>query len=114
MKVVHQMIIWLWMIMIRKPLKSLSPYWKRVKGIQVKCQASRDVLAKTKDLRIPDDVWLVGVDVESLYISILHHCGLRAVEKFLHRHYPGCAHQNKFILELLDFALEKQLFSISI
>lgn len=37
-------------------------------------------------------------------------CGLRAVEEFLHFHFHGCAHQNEFILELSNFALENNCF----
>lgn len=46
----------------------------------------------------------VGDNVESLYISIPHPCGIRAVEMFLNSHYPEFGLQNEFLVELLDFA----------
>lgn len=52
----------------------------------------------------------MGVDVESLYTLIPYRCGLRAVEETLHLHYQGCGHQNEFIMELLEFALENNCF----
>lgn len=52
----------------------------------------------------------VGIDVESIYTSIPHHWGLRAVEFFLDKLYREMAHQNEFILDLLNIVLHNNFF----
>lgn len=61
---------------------------------------------------VEDNWYLVDIDVESLYTSIPHYWGLKAVKFFLYKFYTEMAHQNKFILDLLDFALYNSFFHI--
>lgn len=55
-------------------------------------------------------MWLVGIDVESLYTSIPHSCGLQAVGTFLNTTYPESRPQNEFLVELLEFMLLNNFF----
>lgn len=57
----------------------------------------RHVLAKIAELgacKQPEGVWLVGIDVESLYTSIPHQVGIHAVKNFLNSSYPESGPQN--------------------
>lgn len=71
---------------------------------------SRDVLVKLRHFVMPTDALLVGIDVESLYTSIPHHCGIEATMFFLDLHYPQQGAQNEFIGELLEFMLNNNFF----
>lgn len=62
---------------------------------------TRNVLQKIDNFRIEVDLWLVGIDLASLYTSILHTCGLKVIESFLEHHYPEMGPQNEFLLEIL-------------
>lgn len=76
-------------------------------------QDTRHVLAKISDLRVGHKMWLVGIDVESLYTSIPHSYGIQSVETFLDVHYPQFGSQNEFLTELLEFALYNNFFQFS-
>lgn len=72
---------------IKGPLDKIGKYLDpllndTVTGLRSYVQDTRDILAKIKDLQVPKDAWLVGVDVEFLYTSIPHSCGMRAVSDF--------------------------------
>lgn len=58
-------------------------------------------------------MWLIGIDVESLYTSIPHTYGIKAVATFLDFHYPQLGPRNEFLVELLDFALSNNFFQFS-
>lgn len=64
---------------------------------------TRDVLKAIQRVHCPTGSLLGGIDVESLYTSIPHSYGLRAVAHFLEKKYPALAAQNEFIIELLEF-----------
>lgn len=55
-------------------------------------QDTGHVLSKLAQITVEGEVWLIGIDVESLYTSIPHDCGIRAVKTFLELHYPQMAH----------------------
>lgn len=71
---------------------------------------TRDVLRVIREVVSPVGALLVGIDVESLYTSIPHEWGLRAVGHFLEKSYPLLAAQNEFILELLESMLTNNCF----
>ncbi|KAM4807737.1 sperm-tail PG-rich repeat-containing protein 2 [Rhinophrynus dorsalis] len=50
---------------------------------------TRDVLRRLVDLEVCGDSVLVTLDVESLYTSIPHECGIRACREFLDTRGPG-------------------------
>lgn len=75
-------------------------------------QDTRDVLIKSQDLDVSPGVLLVGIDVESLYMSIPHEWGLGAVSFFLEITHPEFGAQNEFILELLELALANNYFQL--
>lgn len=56
---------------------------------------------------------LASIDVEFLYTSIPHECGISAVAHFLDEKYPTMGFQNEFILDLLDFALTHNCFQFA-
>lgn len=73
-------------------------------------QDTRDVLKKLDRVLLPPGAILVGIDVESLYTSIPHNWGLKAVHHFLDHKFPLLATQNEFIVDLLQFMLEHNCF----
>lgn len=72
-----------------------------------------DVLGKIYDIKLEESWLLVGIDVQSLYTSIPHFWGKKAVTFLLEKLYPEMAHQNEFILDLLDFALLNNFFQFT-
>ncbi|CAJ0968672.1 unnamed protein product [Ranitomeya imitator] len=68
-----------------------------------------DVLRKIEGIPWDEDMWLVSMDVESLYTSIYHQDGIQAVRTFLTmtEHDPDFV---EFLLILLTFALEHNFF----
>lgn len=73
-------------------------------------QETRDVLRKIDGIRVPPDAILVGIDVESLYTSIPHKWGIKAVQYFLDSKFFQLAAQNEFIVDLLQFMLDNNCF----
>lgn len=71
---------------------------------------SSHILRKLKDLIIPEDCVLAGVEVEFLYSSIPHETGVQAVSKWLEVRHSLAGPHNKFILELLDMVLNNNFF----
>lgn len=71
---------------------------------------TRHVLMKSVNLPVPPNVILVNIDVESLYTSIPNIWVFSAIAHFLDCHFPTIATQNKFLLELLQFALTNNCF----
>lgn len=69
-----------------------------------------DVLNKIKDLTFPVEVLLVGIDIESLYMSIPHEWGISAVYHFLDKLFPTMGAHNKFVIELLVMVLNNYYF----
>lgn len=100
------------------PLEKVGRYLdsllkEMVTNLKSYVQDTRHVLARISELEVleqQDDVLLVGIDVESLYTSIPHACGIEAVKNFLEQSYPESGPQNEFLLELLDFALLNNYF----
>lgn len=71
---------------------------------------SSDILRKLKDLIIPEDCVLAGVDVESLYSSIPHETGVHVVSQWLEAGHPLAGPYNEFLLELLEMVLNNNCF----
>lgn len=69
-----------------------------------------DVLRHISQINVQGEVLLVGIDVESLYTSIPHEWGIKAVNTFLDRHFPSYGPQNEFLVDLLSFALKNNFF----
>lgn len=61
-------------------------------------------------LTLPMGIFLVGIDVESLYTSIPHKWGLRAVYHFLDQKFLLLGAQNNFFVDTLVFMLEHNCF----
>lgn len=70
----------------------------------------RGILKKILDVVFPEEVLLVGVNVEPLYKSIPHKWGLLAVAHFLNIRYPEIGAQNEFLMELLEYILMNNSF----
>lgn len=73
-------------------------------------QDTRDVLLNLENFIFPPQALQVVIDVESLYTSIPHQWGLRAVYHFLESKFPLLASQNEFIVDILKFMLEHNCF----
>ncbi|XP_077113029.1 uncharacterized protein LOC143768221 [Ranitomeya variabilis] len=72
-------------------------------------QDTGDVLRKLMDIQLEADMWLVTLDVESLYTSIRHNDGIEAVRGFLHM----SSNDNDLIellITLLEYALTHNYF----
>ncbi|CAJ0918423.1 unnamed protein product [Ranitomeya imitator] len=72
-------------------------------------QDTGDVLRKLADIPLETDMWMVTLDVESLYTSIRHSDGIEAARYFLHM----STNDNdliEFLLSLLEFALTHNFF----
>lgn len=52
----------------------------------------------------------MSIDVESLYSSIPHHAGLRAIQYFLNTRGTQYLHHSQFVIQLLEFCLTKNYF----
>ncbi|XP_040196442.1 uncharacterized protein LOC120929219 [Rana temporaria] len=68
------------------------------------------LLQMLEDMMIPTDAFLVSVDVETLYNSIPHQLGLRAVEQVLKQRPTTDWKFNTFILTMLEFILYHNTF----
>ncbi|CAJ0958429.1 unnamed protein product [Ranitomeya imitator] len=68
-----------------------------------------DVLGRIDGIPMEDDMWLVSLDVESLYTAIQHHHGILAVESFLQM-MDIDRDLIHFLLDLLKFVLEHNYF----
>lgn len=69
-----------------------------------------DLLRKIEGISVDKDLMLGSIDVESLYSSILHTEGKRAVEYFLDTRGIQFNPHNTFVIRLLTFVLEKNYF----
>lgn len=79
---------------INRPLKRVGKYvdWmikEMVPKLKSYVQDTNDVLLQIKDVVMDKDTWLVSINLESLYTSISHIHGLRAVFFFLEHHFPN-------------------------
>lgn len=84
---------------VQGPLEKIGGYLDSllkgmVTGLKSYIQDTCHVLSKIVVLQIGDNVLLIGVDVESLYTSIRHKCGIKAVKRFLELGYPESGLQN--------------------
>lgn len=80
---------------IRGPLEWVGKYLdgmlkSMVVDLQSYVKDTRYVLASITKIKLEEDILLVGIDVESLYTSIPHEWGIKAVDYFLEKHYPHC------------------------
>lgn len=103
---------------IRGPLDRIGKYLDSLlkemeRELRSYVQDTRHVLAKIADLEIEGEAWLVSIDVESLYMSILPECGIAAVKGSLDRSFPQFGPQNEFLIELLQFALNNNFFQFA-
>lgn len=57
-------------------------------------QDTRAVLHHLDTMKLPAEALLVGIDAESLYTSIPHNWGLKAVQRFLDKKFPILGSQN--------------------
>lgn len=69
-----------------------------------------DVLRHISQINLQGKLLLMGIDMESLFTSIPHDWGIRAVETFLDEHFPNYGPQNEFLVDLLTFALKNNFF----
>ncbi|XP_075455216.1 uncharacterized protein LOC142494668 [Ascaphus truei] len=71
---------------------------------------TKDTLLRLNGITTGNDTWLVTLDVESLYTSILHTSGLTACNYFLSTRHCGYVEHNKLVLNLLTFVLTHNYF----
>ncbi|CAJ0965642.1 unnamed protein product [Ranitomeya imitator] len=71
---------------------------------------STHLIQLLQDFALPSGTLLITLDVESLYTSIDHDIGLRAVSFFLEHSSTGDRGHDQFILDLLFFVLDKNYF----
>ena len=64
-----------------------------------------DFLEKVKNLEVPENAYLITLDIESLYTNIQTSDGIEAVEKMFRQHPQGLR-SDKEVLELLKLSLE--------
>lgn len=69
-----------------------------------------DLLGKLEGVSFGDHFWLCSIDVEALYSSIPHNCGLRAVKDFLGTRSLFLEAHNRFVLELMEYVLTRNYF----
>ncbi|KAM9299027.1 arylacetamide deacetylase-like 4 [Gastrophryne carolinensis] len=74
---------------------------------------SSDLLRKLQYVSMEENWLLASVDVESLYTSIPHTVGLRAVEETLEALGSGDAAYNKFVVDMLEFVLTNNFFKFN-
>lgn len=53
----------------------------------------RDVLGKIEEIKVSEVALLIGIDVKSLYIIILHEWGVAAVLHYLDESFPAMEHK---------------------
>lgn len=100
---------------IKGPLERIGKYVETlIKELEQELlsfvQDIRNVLCDLENFSFPPGALLVGIDVESLYTSIPHGWGLKAVYHFLECKFPSLASQNEFIVDMLKFMLEHNCF----
>ncbi|CAJ0956764.1 unnamed protein product [Ranitomeya imitator] len=71
---------------------------------------SSHLIQLLQDFALPSGTLLITLDVESLYTSINHDMGLKAVSFFLEHNSTGDRGHDQFILDLLFFVLDKNYF----
>lgn len=81
-----------------------------VKELPSYVQDSADILRKLKNLEIPEECILAGIDVESLYSSIPHAVGIHAVSHWLDTRHPLAGPHNEFLIELLELVFNNNYF----
>jgi hypothetical protein len=64
-----------------------------------------DFLEKVKNLEVPDNAYLITLDIESLYTNIQTKDGIEAVEKMFRRHPQGLRSDQE-VIKLLKLSLE--------
>lgn len=93
--------------------RSLGMYIKRTKHLVMELPSfvldSSDILRKLKDIIIPEDCVLAGVDLESIYSSIPHKAGVHVVSQWLEACHP-LAGPHEFLIELLKMVLDNNCF----
>lgn len=81
-----------------------------VEGLASYLQDTSDLLRTLDGLALPGEAWLVALDIEALYNSIPHELGVGVVEGFISQNNEGPTAYNKFILDLLRFILNNNIF----
>lgn len=84
---------------IKSPLERIGKYVdtlikELVQDLPSFVQDTRDVLRSLENFTLPPQALRVGINVESLYTSISHDWGLKAVHHFLESKFPLLAAQN--------------------
>ncbi|CAJ0967227.1 unnamed protein product [Ranitomeya imitator] len=69
-----------------------------------------DLLTKLEGVMVEPDTIIASIDVEALYSSIRHKDGLRAIGHYVSSRGVHCGRHNTFLLELLDFVLQRNYF----
>ncbi len=68
------------------------------------------MLKVLSDMRVPDNCFLVTLDVESLYTNIAHDDGLKALQYFLMNRPIDSLHPSEFIIQLTEWTLKNNVF----
>ncbi|CAJ0961582.1 unnamed protein product [Ranitomeya imitator] len=69
-----------------------------------------DLLTKLEGVVVEPDTIIASIDVQALYSSIRHRDGLRAIEYYISSRGVHCGRHNIFLLELLNFVLQRNYF----
>ncbi|CAJ0959157.1 unnamed protein product [Ranitomeya imitator] len=69
-----------------------------------------DLLTKLEGVVVESDTIIAPIDVEALYSSIRHKDGLGAIGHYISSRGVECGRHNIFLLELLDFVLQRNYF----
>ncbi|CAJ0958547.1 unnamed protein product [Ranitomeya imitator] len=69
-----------------------------------------DLLTKLEGVLVEPDTIIASIDVEALYSSIRHQDGLSAIRHFLSSRGIQCRPHNAFLLELLNFGIQRNYF----
>ncbi len=69
-----------------------------------------NVLKVLSDMRVPDNCFLVTLDVESLYTNIAHDDGLKALQHFLMNRPIDSLPPSEFIIQLTEWTLKNNVF----
>ncbi|OCT88234.1 hypothetical protein XELAEV_18016860mg [Xenopus laevis] len=72
-----------------------------------------DALRHLEGITLQEDQFIACLDVESLYMSIVHEIGLRAINDTLNQRGQQYSKHNRFILELLEFIFKHNYFTFS-
>ena len=72
-----------------------------------------DFLRRIEGLHWSDDMWLMGLDVVSLYTSIKHQDGIEACRYFLRARSLSLYFHNKMLLDMIMYCLKNIYFTFN-